>query len=64
MAVSHNGNRAVPTRSIAQLGERIVRNDTDNDEVVGSIPTSSTMFLSAAELAMRWRHSSIQSPAA
>jgi hypothetical protein len=26
--------------AIAQLGERIVR----NDEVVGSIPTSSTMF--------------------
>ena len=28
------------TGAIAQLGERIVR----NDEVVGSIPTSSTMF--------------------
>ena len=29
-----------PRGAIAQLGERIVR----NDEVVGSIPTSSTMF--------------------
>ena len=64
MAVSHNGNRVLPTRSIAQRAERIVRDDNDSDEVVGSIPTSSTMFLSAAELAMRWRHSSIQSPAA
>ena len=31
----------ISTGAIAQLGERIVR----NDEVVGSIPTSSTMFL-------------------
>ena len=30
--------------AIAQLGERIVR----NDEVVGSIPTSSTMFSSTS----------------
>jgi hypothetical protein len=30
-----------PRGAIAQLGERIVR----NDEVVGSIPTSSTKFL-------------------
>src|SRR6266567_4844255 len=34
------GSLQVSRGAIAQLGERIVR----NDEVVGSIPTSSTMF--------------------
>src|SRR2546425_9754758 len=36
------GSLQVSRGAIAQLGERIVR----NDEVVGSIPTSSTMFSS------------------
>ena len=35
--------RMLPSGAIAQLGERIVR----NDEVVGSIPTSSTKVFSA-----------------
>jgi hypothetical protein len=34
------GRHSHPRGAIAQLGERIVR----NDEVVGSIPTSSTNF--------------------
>ena len=40
LAGSLQGSRG----AIAQLGERIVR----NDEVVGSIPTSSTMFSSTS----------------
>jgi hypothetical protein len=35
-----DGNSGNPCGAIAQLGERIVR----NDEVVGSIPTSSTIL--------------------
>src|SRR5580693_1607468 len=37
--------------AIAQLGERIVR----NDEVVGSIPTSSTIFSNACRLFLPFR---------
>jgi hypothetical protein len=40
--ITTSGQRLRRVGAIAQLGERIVR----NDEVVGSIPTSSTIFSS------------------
>ena len=38
-----------PRGAIAQLGERVVR----NDEAVGSIPTSSTIFSNTCEIPSR-----------
>ena len=46
---SKNVNPTVVLGAVAQLGERIVR----NDEVAGSIPASSTIFQSLAEYTFR-----------